>query len=185
MIYVDFETRSKCIIQKTGAWRYAADPSTDVLCMAYAIDDGPVELWVPGEAFPFSSKSFNGHQFEAHHSFFERAIWKNVMVKKYRWPEMPDDKWMCSASLACYHALPRSLADAGAALKLNHQNQCGRTVNDLSTIITTGRLEAQQRYDGLSRANKYQQEEHERIVKALEELTHSVQSFRCQSPTGK
>lgn len=47
MIFLDFETRSRADITKTGAWRYSQDPSTDVLCMAYAIDDGPVQLWVP------------------------------------------------------------------------------------------------------------------------------------------
>lgn len=49
MIYIDFETRSRVDIRKTGAWRYSQDPSTDVLCMAYAIGDGPVQLWVPAK----------------------------------------------------------------------------------------------------------------------------------------
>lgn len=121
MISIDFETRSKAIIQKTGAWKYAADPSTDVLCMGYAVNDGPVELWVPGEAFPFSSKSFTQELLEAHYSFFEYSIWKNVMVKKYGWPEAPLNKWVCSASIACSHALPRGLADVASALSLKHQ----------------------------------------------------------------
>ena len=47
MIFIDFETRSKADITRTGAYRYAQDPTTDILCMAYAIDDGPVQLWVP------------------------------------------------------------------------------------------------------------------------------------------
>jgi len=46
-IFIDFETRSKCDITKAGAWRYSQDPTTDVMCMAYAIDDGPAQLWVP------------------------------------------------------------------------------------------------------------------------------------------
>lgn len=125
MIYIDFETRSKAVIQKTGAWRYAVDPSTDVLCMGYAIDDGPVEIWTPGEFFPFSAEQLAAHQFEAHFSFFERSIWKNVMVKKYGWPPVPDEKWVCSASIACAHALPRSLSDLGIALKLEHQKDLG------------------------------------------------------------
>lgn len=121
MIHIDFETRSKAIIQDTGAWRYSLDPSTDALCMCYAIDDGEVELWIPGEHFPFTAQQMRDHLFEAHYSFFERSIWKNVMVRKYGWPALPDDKWVCSASLACSHALPRNLADAALALKLPHQ----------------------------------------------------------------
>lgn len=125
MIFFDFETRSKCIIQDTGAWRYSIDESTDVLCMAYAIDDGPVEIWIPGEAIPFSVDQLSHQTFEAHWSFFERAIWRNVMVKKYGWPDIPDEKWRCSASTAAYHALPRSLAQIGAALNLPHQKDMG------------------------------------------------------------
>ena len=41
------ETRSRVDLRKVGAHRYAADPSTEVLCMAYAVDDGPVQLWRP------------------------------------------------------------------------------------------------------------------------------------------
>ena len=118
MIYIDFETRSKCVIQKTGAWRYSEDPSTDVLCMAYAIDKGPVELWMPGEAFPFTTRNMLEHKIEAHHSFFERSIWTNVMVPKYGWPRVPHEQWECSASVAAYHALPRDLHQIGLALHL-------------------------------------------------------------------
>lgn len=46
MITIDFETRSKCDIRKSGAWRYSQDPTTDILCMAYRINKEPVQLWV-------------------------------------------------------------------------------------------------------------------------------------------
>ena len=45
----DIETRSTNDLKKIGAAKYAADPSTGVLCMAYAVDDGPVQLWRPGD----------------------------------------------------------------------------------------------------------------------------------------
>lgn len=121
VIHIDFETRSKCVIQKTGAYRYSIDPSTDVMCMAFAIDDGPVEIWIPGEGFPFSSKSFGEHTFGGQWSFFERCIWENVMVPKYDWPPMPESKWRDTAATACYHALPRALDQVGMALDLEHK----------------------------------------------------------------
>ena len=46
------ETRSQVDLKKVGAARYAADPSTEVLCVAYAVDDGPVQLWRPGDPVP-------------------------------------------------------------------------------------------------------------------------------------
>ncbi len=46
-IWLDFETRSECDLVRHGAYTYAQHPSTQVLCMAWAIDDGEVELWTP------------------------------------------------------------------------------------------------------------------------------------------
>ena len=46
-LHRDYETRSRASLKKCGALRYAADPSTKFLCMAYAVDDGPVQLWRP------------------------------------------------------------------------------------------------------------------------------------------
>ena len=46
------ETRSQADLRKVGAARYAADPSTEVLWVAFAVDDGPVKLWRPGDPVP-------------------------------------------------------------------------------------------------------------------------------------
>ena len=45
----DFETRSVASLEQAGAWRYAADPTTEILCVGYAIDDGSTEIWTPGQ----------------------------------------------------------------------------------------------------------------------------------------
>jgi DNA polymerase len=44
VLFRDIETRSTLDLKVVGAWRYAAEPTTGVWCMAYAIDDGPVEF---------------------------------------------------------------------------------------------------------------------------------------------
>ena len=48
----DYETRSRAILKNVGTHRYAADPSTEILCVAFAVDDGPVQLWLPGNPLP-------------------------------------------------------------------------------------------------------------------------------------
>ena len=48
----DYETRSRLNLKKVGLARYAADPSTTIICMAYAVDDGPVQRWFPGDPVP-------------------------------------------------------------------------------------------------------------------------------------
>lgn len=124
-IYIDFETRSKADIKKVGAWRYAEDPSTEILCMAYAINEAPVQIWKPGiVTIPtwvvYLNVGLNKrNKVEAHNAFFERAIWENICVKRLGWPRIPHNRWRCSAAKAAYYALPRSLKNAGAALKLD------------------------------------------------------------------
>lgn len=120
MIHVDLETRSKCDLLKSGAWRYSQDPSTEVLCMAFAIDDGPVHLWRPGDAFPFQ-QLIKPEEFvmEAHNAFFEKSMWKNILVPKYGASE--NVTWSCSAAKCAAHSLPRALDKAGAALGLSIQ----------------------------------------------------------------
>jgi len=114
MIYIDFETRSRVDLKKVGAWVYSLHPSTEILCMAWAVDDGPVQIWSPEMDLSFPS----GHNFEAHNAFFEKSIWQNIMVDRHQFSEIPYDQWHCSAALCAAHSLPRGLDAACKALDL-------------------------------------------------------------------
>jgi len=126
MIYIDFETRSEVDIKKSGAWVYSLHPSTEILCMAVKQYDSEVYLLKPEEldlnkpsTLTLPSVIRCGTLVEAHNAFFEKAIWQNIMVKRYGWPEIKPEQWRCSASVAAYHALPRSLGGAGKILGLS------------------------------------------------------------------
>ena len=41
-LYCDIETRSTANLRTCGAWVYASDPTTDAICLAYAVDDGNI-----------------------------------------------------------------------------------------------------------------------------------------------
>jgi hypothetical protein len=47
-VFCDFETRNTggCDLKTAGAWRYAADPATEILCFGYRID-GVDYSWAP------------------------------------------------------------------------------------------------------------------------------------------
>jgi DNA polymerase len=105
--WVDFETRSNCDLLKKGAYNYAQDISTDILCMAYAIDDGEVQLWLPGQQLP----DFTGYQIRAHNAAFERLIFWYVLQQDY-----PLESFYCTAVQAAANCLPRSLEDVGRAV---------------------------------------------------------------------
>jgi hypothetical protein len=82
ILYVDFETRSRCDLPAQGVYNYAMDGSTDVLCMSWAFDDDEVQTWVPGQDFPVEVEMHRG-QIRAHNAAFERLIFKYVLEQDF------------------------------------------------------------------------------------------------------
>jgi DNA polymerase len=119
-LHVDVETRSTVDLRKTGVYVYAADPSTDVWCMAYAFGDGPVELWKLGEPCPpeIADHVASGGELAAWNAAFERTIWRYVLSDEYGWPEPALEQWRCVMVEAYALSLPGSLGQAAAALGL-------------------------------------------------------------------
>jgi len=121
MIVIDFETRSKVDLRKTGSSVYARDESTEVLCLGYTLDGGyTVKLWTPEMAAPedLIQAVRDGGEVHAHNAMFERLIWTHVCVPTFGWPDVQFDQWRCSLAACSRMALPRSLEDAGQALGL-------------------------------------------------------------------
>jgi len=123
ILHIDFETRSAVDLTKAGVYRYAEDPSTDILCMAYAFDDDEPELWVPGDEVPISIvhhvKALGN--LKAHNASFERIIWRDVLGPRYGFPIPDMEQWYCSAAEAAAMGLPRHLGQLASVLKLDQQ----------------------------------------------------------------
>jgi DNA polymerase len=125
-VHLDFETRSECNIWEAGAWVYSQHPSTQILCLAYAIDEGPVKILTYDDFLNFQHFGFpcedliqairDGALMVAHNALFEESIWVNQMVPIYGFPRIPIKQWRCTMAKALARALPRSLKDCGAAL---------------------------------------------------------------------
>lgn len=49
---MDTETRSECPITR-GTWNYTQHPSTEVIMMQWAFDDGEVQIWEVGDPIPW------------------------------------------------------------------------------------------------------------------------------------
>ena len=134
-VHIDFETRSEVDIWESGAWIYSAHHSTEVQCIAYAVDDGPVELItrndiLRGKFGKLMELATNPEViFIAHNSFFERAIWKNIMVKEYGFPEIAIQKFRCTQAKACAYGLPKGLEKAADAMGLpQRKDKVGRQI---------------------------------------------------------
>jgi len=121
IVSIDFETRSRIGIEG-GAWKYAAHPSTEIICMAIKVDNGPTllhwpekwELLLGLESEISMAKActliWQADRVEAHNAEFEMAIWEHVL--KFKHPN-----WHCTMAKAAMHALPFSLEKLCEALK--------------------------------------------------------------------
>ena len=127
MIWIDFETSSECDLKARGAYNYARDLSTTVLCMAWAVDDGEVQIWAPGQEFPktVADAVAKGDTIYAHNAAFERLIWSYVLGPDYRVPVPKLEQFYCTASQARANCAPGSLEDvgrfAGASMRKDHR----------------------------------------------------------------
>jgi DNA polymerase len=121
ILWMDFETRSRCDLPARGVYNYAQDASTDVLCMSYAFDDGDVQTWLPGQPFPQDVATFTG-QIRAHNAAFERLICWYVLQLDFTL-----EQFYCTAAQARANCAPGSLEDvgrfAGATMKKDHRGK--------------------------------------------------------------
>src|ERR1700723_2001841 len=129
-IYLDFETRSLADLKAVGAAKYAADPSTDVVCVGAAEKKEPAMLWKPGgQLFSWANDPKN---IFISHGIFDQFIWQSVMVKKYGYPEITIERWRCTMAKCYAHGLSGSLKEAAIALKLPIQKDMEGRDNMLS-----------------------------------------------------
>lgn len=131
-VHLDFETRSAVDIYQVGAWLYAMHPSTEILCLAFAVDDEPVELIrystnthpvgspeqkAEHESFKKLAKLADNPDvlFCAYNAFFEQVIWNRQFGK---WKPIPLERWRCVQAKASAYGLPAKLEKAAIAARL-------------------------------------------------------------------
>jgi DNA polymerase len=124
ILWIDFETKSRCDLSGRGVYNYMRDPSTQVLCMSWAINDNEVQTWVPGAPFPAEVKFFRG-QIRAHNAAFERLVFWYVLCPEYDVPKPALEQFYCTAAQARANCAPGSLEDvgrfSGASMRKDHR----------------------------------------------------------------
>jgi len=125
-VVADFETASRADLQKIGAWKYAADMTTFILCLALkvVVDKRPEKARVLGEkalhrldAELLELCNDPTVIFVAHNAGFEQAMWKFHMVPM-GYPELPPERWHDTMAVAGMKALPLGLDALVTALEL-------------------------------------------------------------------
>ena len=115
ILWLDYETRSRCDLRSRGSYNYAQDPSTQIICMAYAFDDEDVALWTPDQKFPkrVAQHFFDDGQIRAHNAGFDRLITEFGLCQDFKVPTPLLTQWYCTAAQARANCAPGSLEDVG------------------------------------------------------------------------
>jgi DNA polymerase len=121
VLHRDYETRSTALLKCVGTHKYSADPHTDVHCCAFAADDQPVQLWIPGNPMPpefVEAANDPNWIVAAHGDHFETATERHIMAPRFGWPEIPLERHRCTMTMAAAVGLPARLSAAADALEL-------------------------------------------------------------------
>lgn len=143
-VLIDFETASGADLPKVGAWKYAEDPTTEVLVLCYQFGaNAPVQSWRPGEPCRKDLAGCIGDKetiFIAHNAAFEKAIWCKIMVPVFGWPDIPNSRWHDTMAVCAMKALPQDLETVASVLRLPHQKDMdgSRAVRELSNFAKSG-----------------------------------------------
>lgn len=147
--HVDVETFSEEDLSSAGAYRYGEHESTELMCLGYAVDEGPVHLWIPfddvpqvivdavqarhptavlepGRTIPAPLRTAWEYPKRAHNAAFERVITSRTAGKKLGLRPTDIKEWTCTAVKVAAMGLPRSLDDASKALGTHGKSEGGR-----------------------------------------------------------
>ena len=124
-LWMDVETRSS-IALKHGVYKYASAPDAAVMTVQWALDDGPVhveDLTGPkfkgvqlmyDASFELRNAALEAKEIWAHVSEFDRTMLRTTPW----WPDVPLERWRCTAALARMHGLPGGLDKLCSILKV-------------------------------------------------------------------
>lgn len=123
-VVVDFETASAIDLKRAGAWRYAEDPTTEIICLSYSVMGEEPRTWFPGgEGYEALLELVKDEHvtFIAHNAAFEKAIWRNIMVWQFGWPDIPNSRWHDTMAVCAMKVIPQDLDHAAIVMRLEHQ----------------------------------------------------------------
>jgi len=146
--HCDIESFSRINLKHTGVFRYAEHESTLVHCGCFAMNAEDVSSWVPLDNLPVEiveamewfhiergGDFYHGSEIPqcivdagadesvewgAHNAQFERVVLTARAGKRIRFPEIPIERWVCTAAKAAAHSLPRDLFSCAKAIPGGH-----------------------------------------------------------------
>lgn len=94
VLHLDIETYSDLDLPEVGLYRYASDPSTEILMLGWAIDDGPVELFDLAHGWPVRLIQALRDPTTIVCAF--NAQFERVMLRDCLKIDIPIERWHCT-----------------------------------------------------------------------------------------
>lgn len=117
-LWLDRETYAEVDLKEVGAYQYSQ--TAEDLLIAYAIDDGPAQVWdctedpmVPTDLAQAMAEAL---EVWAHNAAFDRAVHNGP--NQAHLPRIDLPRWRCTMALALSHALPGSLDSLCKVLRI-------------------------------------------------------------------
>lgn len=119
ILWLDYETKSNLNLKEVGLDRYAKDPSTEILMLAYALNDAEPKLWLP-HLNPFLPEDLREMLLNPE---IIKGAWNYNFEKDITEEKLgitiPQDQWIDPSVLCAYMSLPIGLHRAGEALSIH------------------------------------------------------------------
>ena len=129
VLHRDYETRSRAILKKVGAHRYAADPRRKFSVRPMPSMTGRCSCGCPAIRCRRNSSKLRAIRAGlscAHNDAFETAIEQHVLAPRYGWPLIPLERHRCTMAMCAGAGLPARLSAAADALELaNRKDAAG------------------------------------------------------------
>ena len=162
VVSLDFELAGVLDLTECGADVWTKHPDTVPILAGFAIDHEPpnvidfdaltawmqprpVQCLLEAQLPLFLRDKLldaiaNGAEIHAWNAAFEWAVWNNICVPRYHWPELPAERFFCTMCAAACAGLPMSLDDASKAVGSPH-------VKDKAGYAVMKRMARPRRFD--------------------------------------
>jgi DNA polymerase len=131
-VSLDFETRARVDLRKSGVYPYARDEDTDIWCFGVLFpDEEEVRLWYPWHVDSGQSaadREYIREKLDAHvlqggiirawNAQFERIIWREILGPRYGFAVPALEQYHCTMAEAAAMGLPKSLDRAAEVVGL-------------------------------------------------------------------
>ena len=120
---IDIETYSSVDLAKSGVYAYAESPDFQILLLAYAFDNDPVQVVDLAQGEKLSQDLQNAILDPTIIKTAFNATFERVCIQKHLGKKLPIPQWRCTAVHAKILGLPNSLEAVGAVVGLSAEEQ--------------------------------------------------------------